>query len=176
VAVADQPDSEVHLILDLAGKLKKLGEDHFRKMYPHPFLVVINRPPEDREWMDPRTAESKLSEISDIEMRSQSGEAVAVTKSNRNAFKSFITVGRARNNDIVLRAPKISKLHAQFIPDEDGCDVIDLGSANGTTINGVQLTKDQSVRLNNGDELAFWRYTFEYHDLDSFVEHLRKQP
>lgn len=174
--MTDQPNSEIHLIHDLAGKLKKLGKDRFRKMYPHPFLVVVKRPPEDREWMDPRTAESKLSDISEIEMRSQSGEALAVAKSNRNAFKSVITVGRARNNDIVLRAPKISKLHAQFVTDEDGCDLMDLGSANGTTINGVPLRKDQSVRLNNGDEVAFWRYTFEFHDLDSFMEHLRKQP
>jgi pSer/pThr/pTyr-binding forkhead associated (FHA) protein len=174
--VADQPNSEIHLIRDLAAKLKKLGEDRFRKMYPHPFLVVVKRPPEDRDWMDPRTAESKLSDISEIEMRSQSGEALAVAKSNRNAFKSVITVGRARNNDIVLRAPKISKLHAQFVPDQGGCDLMDLGSANGTTINGVQLRKEQSVQLNNGDEVAFWRYTFEFHDLDSFIEHLRKQP
>jgi pSer/pThr/pTyr-binding forkhead associated (FHA) protein len=174
--VADQPNSEIHLIRELAGKLGKLGEDHFRKLYPHPFLVVINRPPEDREWMDPRTAESKLSDIREIEIRSQSGEAVAVAKTDRNAFKSFITVGRARNNDIVLRAPKISKLHAQFAPCEDGCELMDLDSANGTTVNGVQLRKDQSVRLNSGDEVGFWRYTFEYHDLDSFIEHLRKQP
>jgi hypothetical protein len=174
--VADQPDSEIHLIHDLAGKLKKLGEDRFRKMYPHPFLIVVNRPPEDREWMDPRTAESKLSDISELEMRSQSGEALAVAKTDRNAFKSVITVGRARNNDIVLRAPKISKLHAQFVPGEDGCDVVDLGSANGTSVNGVQLKKDQPVRLSSGDQVTFWRYTFEYHDLDSFIEHLRKQP
>lgn len=173
--MADQPNSEIHLIRDLAEKLKKLGEDRFRKMHPHPFLVVINRPPEDREWMDPRTAESKLSDISEIEMRSQSGEAVAVAKSNRNAFKSVITVGRARNNDIVLRAPKISKLHAKFLPDEEGYQLTDAGSANGTTVNGIQLKKDQTFRLNRGDEVAFWRYTFEYHDLDSFMEHLRKQ-
>jgi pSer/pThr/pTyr-binding forkhead associated (FHA) protein len=174
--VANHPNGEIHQIRDLAGKLKKLGEEHFRKRFPHPFLVAISRPPEDREWMDPRTAESKLSDISDIEMRSQSGEAVAVAKSNRNAFKKVITVGRARNNDIVLRAPKISKLHAQFVPEKDGCDLMDMGSANGTTVNGVQLNKDQSVRLNSGDEVAFWRYTFEYHDPDSFIEHLRKQP
>jgi hypothetical protein len=176
VLVTGKTGNDVQPIHDLAGKLRKVGARRFRKMHPHPFLVVINRPPEDREWMDPRTAESKLSDIGEIEMRSQSGEAVAVAKSNRNAFKSVITVGRARNNDIVLRAPKISKLHAQFLPDEDGCRLSDLGSANGTSVNGVLLKKDQSVRLNSGDEIAFWRYTFEYHDLDSFVAHLRKQP
>jgi pSer/pThr/pTyr-binding forkhead associated (FHA) protein len=170
-----QPDNiEIHLIRDLTEKLQGYGEDIFRNLHPYPFMVVIHKPPEDHEWIDPRTAESKVSDIVGLGKLSKSMEAVAVVKSNRNAFKSVITVGRARNNDIVLRAPKISKLHAQFILDEAGYLLADMDSANGTMVNGAQLEKNQQVRLEGGDQIAFWKYIFEFYDLDSFIDLLRK--
>jgi hypothetical protein len=46
-----------------------------------------------------------------------------------------ICVGRAHGNDVVLRDPSVSKLHAWFERDEDGSYFVhDAGSRNGTMI------------------------------------------
>jgi hypothetical protein len=51
-----------------------------------------------------------------------------------------ISLGRARNCDIVLRDPSVSKLHAHFRVKDDGkFDLVDRLSENGTEINGARL-------------------------------------
>lgn len=58
-----------------------------------------------------------------------------------NAFASMITIGRAKNNDLVLPALAVSKFHAYVLVPRDGSPPLltDAGSSNGTRVNGVQL-------------------------------------
>ena len=69
-----------------------------------------------------------------------------------------MSVGRSEDNDLVLRAADVSRHHARLEPDGTRWRVVDLGSTNGTWVNGVRLT---SVMLSSGDEVAFGdvRYT-----------------
>jgi pSer/pThr/pTyr-binding forkhead associated (FHA) protein len=150
------------------------GEDGFRHRYPHSFLVLRFSPPDDTEEVDLQTVETKLSNFDHEEKRKPIVKVVALEKSDRNAFKSKITVGRAKNNDVIIRAAKVSKIHAAFIMSKDDWQLMDMGSVNGTMVNGERLEKNQSVKLNSGDIISFWRYIFEYHDLDSFVAILSK--
>ncbi len=90
---------------------------------------------------------------------------VRVEKSDRNTWKSRISVGRAKNNDIVLRHDSVSKLHAHFLvrtverlgqPTEE-LVLCDVGSANGTLINGksVDEGEEHAVRVVAGDRVGF---------------------
>jgi len=49
-----------------------------------------------------------------------------------------------------------------------------LDSVNGTAVNGTQLGDNQKARLKSKDVISFWRYTFEFHQTDSFIEFLFK--
>ena len=71
---------------------------------------------------------------------------------------SPVRVGRAADNDLVLPDPEVSRHHAQLEPDGQGWRVIDLGSTNGTWVNGVRLN---AGAITAGDEVAFGsiRYT-----------------
>ena len=158
----------------LVEQLEKRGEEGFRRKYPHSFLVLRFSPPDDTEEADLQTVETKLSEFNQEEKRKPIVKIVALEKSDRNAFKSKITVGRAKNNDVIIRAAKVSKIHAEFVMDKDDWQLMDMGSVNGTMVNGQRLEKSQSVKLGSGDMISFWRYVFEYHDLDSFIAILRK--
>ena len=61
-----------------------------------------------------------------------------------------LTVGRGRNNDIALPQDDFaSSRHARFEPRRDGVYVEDIGSTNGTFVNGIRLTRDR--RLIPGD-------------------------
>ena len=61
-----------------------------------------------------------------------------------------LTVGRAGNNDVPLPEDEFaSGRHARFEPRRDGVYVEDIGSTNGTFVNGIRLTRDR--RLTPGD-------------------------
>ncbi len=61
-----------------------------------------------------------------------------------------IVIGRAAECDISVPADEISRRHALIKPTPDGVSVEDLGSSNGTYINGRRV---QNGFLNAGDEL-----------------------
>ena len=62
--------------------------------------------------------------------------------------KPTVEIGRAALNDIVLSDHKISRSHALSECDETGCTLIDLGSSNGTLVNGDRI--DRAIRV-HGD-------------------------
>jgi hypothetical protein len=70
-------------------------------------------------------------------------------------FADRISIGRARNNDIVLRQADVSKFHAWLECDEDGeFYVADAGGRNPTTLRGQAITR-QLEPLRSGDVLTF---------------------
>jgi hypothetical protein len=61
-----------------------------------------------------------------------------------------LTIGRGRQNDITIASDEYaSARHARFEPRQDGVWVQDLGSTNGTYLNGARL--DRPRRLTRGD-------------------------
>ncbi len=62
------------------------------------------------------------------------------------------TVGRDRDNDLVLPHPEVSRRHARIELDRQRWRVVDLNSTNGTWINGERI---ESGAVSVGDEVAF---------------------
>ena len=61
-----------------------------------------------------------------------------------------VTIGRGRQNDIALPEDEFaSARHARFEPRQDGVWIQDLGSTNGTYLNGARLERPR--RLTTGD-------------------------
>jgi hypothetical protein len=61
-----------------------------------------------------------------------------------------LTVGRGTNNDVPLPADEYaSTRHARFEPRRDGVWIEDIGSTNGTFVNGIRLTRER--KLTPGD-------------------------
>ncbi len=65
--------------------------------------------------------------------------------------KPTMMIGRGAHNDIVLADPKASRQHAEIKNGPDGFMLIDLGSANGTRLNGVGASR---AALKPGDVIA----------------------
>jgi predicted component of type VI protein secretion system len=58
-------------------------------------------------------------------------------------------LGRDITNDIVINDREVSRHHLRFTRGTDGCTMEDLGSTNGTFINGKRVTG--AISLKNGD-------------------------
>ena len=63
--------------------------------------------------------------------------------------KDVITLGRDITNDIVINDPEVSRHHCRFTRAPSGYTLEDLGSTNGTFVNGQRLSAARS--LSNGD-------------------------
>lgn len=58
----------------------------------------------------------------------------------------------------------VSRRHARFLLKRDEFHLEDLGSKNGTFINGQKLAADDSKQLNDGDRIAFGRIEVTYRE------------
>ncbi len=83
---------------------------------------------------------------SGIELVVDDGTSIATRRLGRR-----VLVGRAPTADVRIDDPAVSRLHARIEMRDDGVYVEDLGSRNGTTVNGV-LSEGQ--RLAAGDEVG----------------------
>ncbi|MFT4034933.1 MAG: DUF3662 and FHA domain-containing protein [Patulibacter sp.] len=63
----------------------------------------------------------------------------------------YAVIGRSRKSDVVISDPSVSRRHVELRRDEDGWYALDLGSTNGTLLNGQPLTAPQ--RLAPGSRL-----------------------
>ncbi len=79
-------------------------------------------------------------------------QALLVGEGRRNVLSgSRVVIGRSRDADIVLQDPNISRRHAELRRDEQGWQIVDLGSTNGIKVNGRRVDHQP---LSPGDEIT----------------------
>ncbi len=64
--------------------------------------------------------------------------------------RDWTVIGRGRSADVVIADPTISRAHAAIGYDGEGFFVEDLGSTNGTSVNGK---REPRTPLSSGDEI-----------------------
>lgn len=72
--------------------------------------------------------------------------------------KSIVRIGKLSEQvDFVIQNPRVSRVHADIIYNEGKLYVMDLGSANGTYINGSseRITANMEYELHNNDRVVF---------------------
>lgn len=76
------------------------------------------------------------------------------------------TVGREQGNQVcIANESTVSRSHAQVLVEAGGVTLTDLGSANGTRVNGVGVTSP--IQLKTGDAVAFGKATMSFRILNS---------
>lgn len=114
-----------------------------------------------QEWQD--TAELERATPLPLSPRT---EAACIIRDGEMAGKSFlldrliITIGRGPESDIVINDVSISRRHAQILRQGIGDYVQDLGSRNGTTLNGEPLSYPHL--LHPGDIVCLGNIRLEY--------------
>ncbi|MEK8128575.1 DUF6382 domain-containing protein [Paenibacillus filicis] len=81
--------------------------------------------------------------------------------------KASILIGRQGTEvDWVMEEAGVSRMHAELVREQGGVMVKDLGSSNGTRVNGELLIPYQTHLLNNGDVISIVTTEFTYRTRD----------
>jgi len=136
----------------------------FAENYPDGFLVEKTQKSLDKEVIfqfstknieDPDVLEAQkqgmvLGDV--LEAR-----VIEIKERKERTSPPNVTIGRAAQNDIILYNKLVSKTHAYLEISEtgEGSCLIDVGSKNGTFLNGSEILSNQSYQLKDGDEISF---------------------
>lgn len=113
-------------------------------------------PPEAVATLDPDTPDATRLEV---RRPGQAAQPVATPVDVLLSGRSRVRLGRGAEADVVLPAPGISRAHADLLRHGDGWTVTDLGSTNGTYVNGQAVRAPCPLRV--GDTLRIGPYRFE---------------
>ncbi len=84
-----------------------------------------------------------------------------------------VLVGRAPHCDLVIDHPSVSKEHARFTLAKSQLTLMDLGSTNGTFVNGRRLEPEETAPVRPDDALRFGKGTgFHVMDADGFYHYI----
>ena len=72
---------------------------------------------------------------------------------------TVVTIGRLPESVLVLEDPNVSRQHAEIRPSGTGFVLADLGSTNGSKVNGIKVSERV---LQDGDELTFGATSFRF--------------
>lgn len=147
----------------------KKSREQFVQGFPEPVFVID-------AFVESSGGPGKFGTIAGPAGSGQETSVARIKKrAGANAFDMMVTIGRARNNDIELRAQDVSKFHAyiMFAPNGEA-SITDAGSTYGTFVKGRQLrAREDKVALAPGDLVKLGSVIMHFHTPASFFEYLR---
>ena len=160
-------DIEKHLLRELAEAATQFAErNDLRHQAPISVILKVDNAIKvgsfsitneiEREIMTDAGAVAKVSDVAEpMNSSPRLVEAALVLQSGERITldTDSLKIGRQASCRIVFNDSNVSREHAQLRRSADGWKLLDLGSTNGTKINGVKITEEQL--LVNGDELGF---------------------
>jgi hypothetical protein len=146
---------------DLIALVRTTSRDQFAASTKSLFLVMMNRSAATEGGAAPMEFQTVVADASSPKLGVAAGlEVQEIVKSARSPYADRISIGRARNCDIVIRHGSISKLHAHFFVRAGGAlELVDLESQNGTTVNHRRLSPNTPVPVASGDSVALGNVT-----------------
>ncbi len=166
-------------LADITKQCAALPEALFSERFGAPFLLELN--PDDRALEDVNSQTLRL-DPSKVESATGADYSPDVDKSRLAHFgagETFLAGRKEEACDIVVKHPTMSKQHARFEAIGSLWSVTDLGSTNGTFLNGQQLGPNQQTPLKFGSKLVLGEAQFLFLSSDDcyeMIQSLTKEP
>lgn len=169
--MSNEGEFETLRVQDLQADARALDVQSFTEKHGAGFLLHLGR----ASLQSPEGPQHTVA----IESRTGSGRVVTVTgyrvwrirKTERSLAARFVSVGRTRNNDVVISDVSLSKFHAFFVTEGGVMKLQDARSRNGTFVNGVPVSaqgKGPPTTLRSGARVRFGAVDTTYLDPSSF--------
>lgn len=145
----------------------RFGDDGFLVSSAGAGAVSINGKPihepspvTDGDWLALGTTLFQIKLPEQTPHTRPGGTSQAHVTANDSAKPRTLLIGRLRNCDFPLPSPLVSREHAHIICASGGIFIEDLGSTNGTFVNGRRLEK--RVALQKGDRVSIAAFSFVF--------------
>ena len=130
----------------------------FVRAYPHPWLLRESKP------RSPAHASGATLLMPATSALSTEGMALAIALEPARTGAMQVTLGRGHACDVELEDGTLSQLHCVFLKSLDGWHVEDLGSTNGTWVDGTRLSARQPVPVADGTPIQAAAVKLTFHD------------
>ena len=170
--------------------------EQFVERWPGHYLLVIIPGGDSDDWdMDFETSVLSIDKLragmrnaappeddSDEETAPPGTYLYEVKKHADNSWLEWIAIGRARNNDLVLRHQSVSKLQARIHSDKGNVAdgnvdstywLTDMKSTAGTTVNGIPILPSEPHQLSPGNRIRLGQVDCVFFDSAGLYNHLR---
>jgi predicted component of type VI protein secretion system len=134
--------------------------DAFIAQVPARFLV-LGAPANEQQ---PMSFSTQVFRAPNKEPAREELVVLPVAKAANNPYADRVSVGRARNCDMVVRDPSVSKLHAVVRIDGEAFSLVDIGSQNGTYLNGQRLAINEAAPISCNDEILIGNVSARFMD------------
>jgi pSer/pThr/pTyr-binding forkhead associated (FHA) protein len=130
----------------------------FARAYPHPWLLRESKP------RSPAHASGATLLMPSAALVSGDGLALAIALEPARAGATQVTLGRGHACDVEFDEGTLSQLHCVFLKSKEGWRVEDLGSTNGTWVDGNRLPHRQPVPVADGARIQAAQVMLTFHD------------
>ena len=151
---SNKANAEVAMKLEEQQKLMLMGAIALGLLLVIGIVILFRRSKRQGELELDETTEPEVTALLSFDVLIR-GDAVGIkVPAELIARTRGVVIGRsAADSDFVIDSPELSRSHAR-LSEKDGILYLeDLGSANGTILNGLKLKPAQLVALHDGDEL-----------------------
>jgi len=146
--------------IDYKDELQRLGPASFQRAYFQPVLVTLGMAGE----INPSEGTFACTRLT--------GRVFPVVKP-RNSMPGPISLGRTSENDIAIPEYSVSKRHCIIARVNGEFRLTDMGSTNGTIVDGVSLVPQKPRRLTGGETISLGRLMLVFYFAEGFIRHLQ---
>lgn len=148
-------------------------QDESQKKWIEEQPTVIEMPAVTAEKQEEPAEESVEEQSGYLILRKLNGKPVREYPLNR----PVVTIGRARDNDIVIPRDKLTSRHHATIRYEHGHYALyDEHSANGTFVNGDEIEAGEPYVLHDADAIGVGAYEFTYRTASALMKEVDHLP
>ncbi len=132
-------------------------------------LVVLNRSGDDGPTRAPKSRPSSRPQ-SQQKYNWLIGRTGSVEGKTFHVGKRLATIGRGVGNFIQISDENSSRVHAQFKGAASGMQIKDMGSSNGTLVNGEKISQSTFRPLSDGDKIKIGDTLLVYRKMGDFKD------
>lgn len=148
--------------------------DKLEATFDSPVLLVVA---EDAEWDGATsvTAPGSRRPPTSPPSRAPGTFVVPIRSRNPKVKTDRLSFGRAPICDVVLPFSPVSKHHGYFVQSPSGWLAVDVGSTNGTVVDGKPASEAQPVPLHSGATVQLGKLSARFLSAVAFVGMLRQR-